>query len=213
MKTIKRLCILSLVFYCSNLFAQQQESTRIGLRVGGNNSTFILRNQQETFDYSGSFSSKQGFQVGVYTQQKLNETLAIKLEAYFIQKGVNVNNPATNQASFYHLQYISIPVFLTFRKGHFEIETGIGISLLINGRQYFTKPQFSFANYFNHYQDICFHPGILWHVSKLSIGLRYSRGLINLIGIQLRDSRGILLPKQPAFYNQSLQVSFAYSFI
>ena len=207
----KLLYLFSLVFCVSNLSAQQ-ESTLIGLRLGGNYSTFILRNQHESFDYSGHFFSKQGFQFGVYTQKKLNKTLAVKLEAHFIQKGVNINNMDTSQVNFYSLHYISTPVFLSYRKGHFEIETGLGISLLINGRKYFTNPQFSFANYINHYQDVCFHSGILWHISKLSIGLRYSRGLINLLDIQLRDSRGILLPKQPAFYNQSLQVSVAYSF-
>lgn len=211
MKTIKRLCILSLVFYCSNLSAQQ-ESTLVGLRVGVNYSTFILRNQHESFDESGNFSGRQGIQVSVYTQQDLNNNIAAKLEVSFIQKGANVNITKTRQPNYYHLQYISIPVFLAYRKGQFEIEAGLGISLLINGRYYFTKRKLSLAEHFNKNQDLCFHAGFLWHLSKLNIGFRYSRGFVNLLDLQLRDSRGILIPKQPAFYNQSLQVSFAYQF-
>lgn len=208
MKTQRLIFFLGFLFCLST--ANAQESTIIGIKVGGNTSIMGV-SYDDDFTSSGlTLVSKQGFLFGLYTQRYITSTIGAKLEINYIQKGAREVG-RDNLGDFYSSEYISIPIFLMYRKRNFETELGFGTSVLLGNKSRLSMIGRRYGKVIKkNKQDLLIHTGFHWHAKKMSVGIRYSQGLINAISIAETDFFGRDVLNHPRFYNSSLQLEVAF---
>lgn len=205
---------------------------QVSLRAGGNISRFTeagtVRNGRGFTYASAQSSSKLGYQLGVYYEQKLSARLSLVPEVQFSREQVHVTAfnyslPDAGYDSDYTVRasYLNVPVLLRLKLGLVYVEAGPQAGVLLVGREVGTVAVSSvgWGAYTQQLDQKVTNSYRRFDVGPcLGVGIQLPAGL----GLSLRAYQGLLalnsvteITYKPAPYvsgqrRQSLQASLTY---
>lgn len=178
---MKRVLVLSAVVFCLHLGASAQSFT-LGVTGGAN------LGKINSSSFSNGFTA--GYLAGAYAQLRFGKHWGLEPEVLFMESQANTDqsfnqlygSQLTDPNNFknIHLNYLGIPVLLTYRiLGIIDLEAGPQFSLLMN------KDNSLLANGQNAFKsgDVTLLAGAEVHILRLRVYARYGWGLGNVNNI------------------------------
>ena len=153
-------------------------TAQIGVRAGLNASNLSVKNFDDR-------KTRFGFNIGIYTEKLLTNSLYLSPEISFTTKGSSVKYTALNTTNSFNLNYLELALPFTYKMNGVDIQAGPYISYLANATAKSENAttlvitDLDKSNYNN--VDAGLLLGLnLGLTSRLSIGTRYGLGLVKI---------------------------------
>lgn len=207
---MKRVSLVCLFFIGSFFFAHGQ--VRFGIQAGLGLSDIVAVNQSQTalVVYSDNlYDIKPSVTLGVSATLPLSERFGLLSLVQYTSRGTRLSDNPNNEVL--DLRYASIPLLLRYKfvpRGY--VEAGPEFAYLV--RASVRKIGYNATDIHNRF-DVGSLIGLGWNLSeKLSIGARYSIGLLEIL-----DENNIPSSPPPSrgsgYYNRYLQLFASYTFV
>lgn len=171
-----------------------------GVKGGLNLTKTIYNNLPIGFTSDNEPVWTSGLHVGVYGQVKLSENLSLIPELQFSQRGYKVTYASTNVSSSIRINYLELPLLLSYRIKPIGIEFGPNISYKLSS---------TLANAYKDF-DFGLEGGLRAYLSeKVFITARYYYGIATIGEIVFFDSRGRTLGSVTE-RNRAIQFGIGY---
>ena len=193
----KLFIIVLLVSTCTlTSFAQ----VSFGVKGGVNSAKTIYNKLPLGFTSNNEPSWKSGLQIGIFGQFKLNEKLSLIPELQFIQRGYRVTYAATNYSSSVEINYLELPIFLSYRIKSVGIDFGPNISYQLS-----SSLKKAYENF-----DFGLEGGLRIYLNKkIFMTARYYYGMMTVSEITFFNSAGGISGNVTE-QNRSFQISLGY---
>ncbi len=125
-----------------------------------------------------SKETRKSFNLGVYSQQSLNDKMALQAELFYSGEGASFTNPGTEMPQHIKLNYLSLPLFFRYSIiQNFYVMAGPQFSYLLAAHSVYANGT-SYDALDEHKKiGVGFVPVIGYDWKKFSINLRYQIGL------------------------------------
>ena len=168
-KCFNNVILIVLMFVASTTMSNAQT---FGIRGGFNTSNISFSNLPDR-------SERYGFHLGVFADVPITSGfMAIEPELSYSVKGATFKY--TNVSQTLTLNYIDFLLPLVFKIDAFDLKVGPYAAYLVSTPDYaFTTSTTVMVNAFNKV-DAGLTAGLAYNFSKLSVGVRYNQGLVNV---------------------------------
>lgn len=212
---MKKIIILPFLLLYS-FFILGQERLFLGVKGGLNYSKNVLLNNQDNYNENNKFLL--AFHGGLFTEIKLARNFWLSPEFTFSSKGyLSKERPGSNSSprgdAKVHLNYLSLPLMLSYKIGSFKVVLGPEFSYLLSAKSKFDSKTIDVSQYWDNKYDFGLAAGIGFDLTeKIQTEIRYTHGFSSVIkGIQYTDEFGEPLgTKKPQFQNRCFQLSLGY---
>ena len=128
-----------------------------------------------------SKETRKSFNLGVYSQQSLNDKMALQAELFYSGEGASFTNPGTETPQYIKLSYLSLPLFFKYNiVQNFYAMAGPQFSYLLAAHSVYASGT-SYDALDKHKKiGVGFVPVIGYDWKKISINLRYQIGLTSV---------------------------------
>jgi len=173
----KILCLISLISLVTITMTAQIQIGALGgpgmSRVGIVGDEDVARMLQEQYFVPT-------FHLGAFTRYPIGKKFQTEIELKFSRQGTKVKFSSSSNSNYGSYLYMPISVrYLPIKQIGLEFGADIGIAL----QHYYLKSI--------HPIELGLHTGLAYHINnKLSVGLRYTHALNNLVTIQITDIDG-----------------------